>query len=110
MKIVDKQGKEVMDGVKGLLLFYGNTVCDDNFDDNAANAVCQKMGYPGSVTWSTEQTYDFQMELSITHMQCNDNGWSSCSFSNAGNCGHSEDVFIRCIVGKHHSKCLIREY
>ena len=88
-----------MDGEQGLLLFYGNTVCDDNFDDNAAEAICRKMGYRGSVIWTNGESYASQKHLSITHMQCSDNDWTSCSYSNAKNCGHSEDVFLRCIAG-----------
>ena len=99
---MDNSGKEVKGGEKGLLLYYGNTVCDDNFDDNAAEAICRKMGYSGSVIWTNEESFEIQKGLSITHIQCDDDDWSSCSSSNAGSCGHSEDVFLRCITGLHY--------
>ena len=95
---MDKDGNEVMEGERGLLLFYRGTVCDDNFDVNAANIICQQMGYTGAVSWTSGTYYRIQKELEINldDIQCSGNTWSSCTYSKASNCGHGEDVFLAC--------------
>ena len=42
--IVDSEGNAITDGEFGLLLYNGGTVCDDGFNNNAANAICRFMG------------------------------------------------------------------
>jgi hypothetical protein len=42
--MVDSDGNALNGGELGLLLYNNGTICDDNFDDNAANAICQYMG------------------------------------------------------------------
>ena len=46
---MDSEGREhVGPWERGLLLYDGGTVCDDNFDDNAAHAICNELGLGGS--------------------------------------------------------------
>ena len=42
--LVDSAGDVTESGELGLLLYNGGTVCDDQFDINAANAICHSMG------------------------------------------------------------------
>ena len=44
-KLVDADGNDAEEGDLGLLLYNDGTVCDDYFNDYAAVAICQAMGY-----------------------------------------------------------------
>ena len=94
-------GKNIKSGERGLLLFYGGTVCDDGFDNNAADAICGMMGFSGSVSWISGDYFDIQEELEIKldDIDCTDETWSSCDYAKQNNCGHSEDVFLSCETG-----------
>ena len=84
----------------GLLLYKSGTVCNDEFDDNAANAICSLMGYAaigsewtsGSIKWNIQ--YDYSIKLD--DVNCRTNSWSSCTYSEIDDCSHSEDVFLTC--------------
>jgi hypothetical protein len=98
--LVDSEGKFVEGENKlGLLLYNGGTVCDDNFNFNAADAICKVMGYTDAVEWIVGEYFDFQNHYKITldDVQCRDPEWKSCSYTETDiNCGHSEDVMLRC--------------
>ena len=101
---MDVNGKEVKAGRIGLLLYEGGTVCDDNFDDNAANAICREMGNSGSTSWYGGRTFSFgefqnSFEITLDDVTCTDDDWKSCTYSTSHNCGHSEDVFLSCHEG-----------
>ena len=88
----------------GLLLYKGGTVCNDNFNDNAANAICREMGHSRSTSWKSgidplfgeNQT---SLDITLDDIKCSDNDWKSCSYSTSHNCGHNEDVFLSCQAG-----------
>jgi hypothetical protein len=42
--LVNSTGNALEDGEFGLLLINGGTVCNDEFDNNAALAICNSMG------------------------------------------------------------------
>ncbi|CAE1296097.1 Neurotrypsin [Acanthosepion pharaonis] len=80
-------------GVKG-------TVCDDHFDNNDAKVICRMMGYSSGkvipnifgqgqgVIWLDDlNCTGSEVELEI----CSNLSWGT------HNCGHSEDVAIKCI-------------
>ena len=101
---MDVNGQEVKAGRIGLLLYEGGTVCDDNFDDNAANAICHEMGNSGSTSWYGGRTFSFgelqnSFEITLDDVTCTDDDWNSCTYSTSHNCGHSEDVFLSCHEG-----------
>ena len=91
----------------GLLLYKGGTVCNDNFNDNAANAICREMGHSRSTSWKSgidplfgeNQT---SLDITLDDVTCSDNDWKSCSYSTLHNCGHNEDVFLSCQAGKNY--------
>ena len=89
----------------GLLLYKGGTVCDDYFDNLAANAICRQMGFKSATRWTNEKSYKTQQdyEIKLTKVVCEDSEWESCSYSEEPNCQHNEDVFLSCSsTGKYN--------
>ena len=100
-KLVDSEGNEIEEG-EGLLLYRGGTVCDDSFNDTAAEAICLYMEYSHSTGWTSEREItEFQENLAINldDVVCSSADWNSCTFSEENNCGHGEDVFLSCSYG-----------
>ncbi|KAL5268609.1 hypothetical protein ACHWQZ_G002453 [Mnemiopsis leidyi] len=85
---------------EGLLLYGGGTVCDDYFNDDAANAICRELGFGKAISWRNGYLWGVIQDRKPIHLddvQCSgDRRWSSCSFSTTHNCGHGEDVFLTC--------------
>ena len=83
-----------------LLLYYGNTVCDDGFSDNSAAAICKEMGYAGAISWTNGELHGIQHELQIGlgDVICSDDSWESCTSTTSHECDHSEDVHLTCDV------------
>ena len=74
-------------------------MCDDNFGDTAADAICRELGFDESISWSSNGNFLYgQNELSVTldDIACETSEWSSCSYNSDHNCGHSEDVVLSC--------------
>ena len=97
--IVDEDGHVVTDTHEGLLLYMGGTVCDDYFNDDAADAICREMGRPyGTSSWKNGHFFSFQMSKSIKldNVKCQSDVWASCTYKTSHNCEHSEDVYISC--------------
>ena len=85
----------------GLLLYRGGTVCDDSFDQNAADALCSVLGFPGvnsGYTSGGPVLEDFRAGRRITldDVTCGSSDWDDCTYSTTHNCAHSEDVFLQC--------------
>ena len=100
--LVDKEGNEVDVGGEGLLLYNGGTVCDDDFDDNAADAICKFMGYDEASRWTSGNTYDIQkrFEIRLDDVKCRNDDWLSCEYMEwSKKCAHEEDVFLSCTRG-----------
>ena len=97
--LIDINGNAVGAGVQGLLLWKNGTVCDDNFDNNAADAICRNLGHDSHTTWTYGNRWSIQSNYSI-HMddvKCSSNGeWSSCTYLANHNCEHHEDIFLKC--------------
>ncbi|XP_063695438.1 SCO-spondin-like [Bolinopsis microptera] len=98
LSLVDENGEAVGAGVLGLLLSNGGTVCDDDFTDNSADAICKEMGYFGQMSWSFGSKWAIQagFEITLDNVVCSSGDWSSCSFAFADDCTHGEDVFLQC--------------
>ena len=104
-KLVDEDGNAIEDanGIRGLLIYNGGTVCDDSYGDSEADVICQEMGYDRSSDWTSGYFYkELQNSLDITldDVSCEGRSWSSCEYSTTENCGHSEDVFLTCVTGE----------
>ena len=100
--MVDSDGSPIEGQQLGLLLYKGGTVCDDSFDNTAAEAICKYINSSFTAfLWTSEKTFDIQSNLHITldEVQCGSSEWESCRYSEENNCGHSEDVFLSCKPG-----------
>ena len=99
---MNSHGDEVGEGVKGLLLYNGGTVCDDQFDENSAIAICRLLGHRGITSWSSGQEWSIQdgFDINMDEVQCSSELWSSCTFKESHNCEHTEDVFLTCEHGE----------
>lgn len=77
------------------------TVCDDDFDDNAADAVCREMGFSSGTMLASASVYDGDFSLTILMDEINcpagSASFSSCSYEGAHDCDHYEDVGVSCI-------------
>ena len=83
----------------GLLLYKSGTVCNDEFDDNAANAICSLMGYAAiGSEWSSGSKWGIQdtYGIALDDVECSTRSWSSCTYSEHHDCSHYEDVFLTC--------------
>ena len=109
-KLVDNKGEDVTVGERGLLLYNEGTVCgDDEFNANAANTICRKMGHSVAKNWGFGNKSEFQSNLTINlaGVNCIVNGsWSSCDYKsdNITSCEHIQDVFLTCCGGTFFEK------
>ena len=108
--LVDKSDEIITEGGQnGLLIFNEGTVCDDGFNEYAAEAICRQLGFNGAQYWSsgafwspdelTEEDYDLYISTPITldDVNCNGYDWNNdCTFQRTHNCGHSEDIQLVC--------------
>ncbi|MEE9447499.1 MAG: scavenger receptor cysteine-rich domain-containing protein [Arenicellales bacterium] len=77
------------------------TVCDDRFDENnnAANAICQGMGYASGVLRASQDTIVGEGLIFLDDMLCSlgATSYQDCTFVVLGsNCAHDEDVGVTC--------------
>ena len=98
--LVDENGDDVGAGIMGLLISNGGTVCDDNFSDNSADAICRKLGHYGHIEWESASgkhwEIQYQKEIILDEVDCDSEDWSSCSYQFDHDCEHIEDVFLQC--------------
>ena len=95
---------------RGLLLYNGQTVCDDGFSDNSAIAICRMMGYDGFDSWRNGQFFDLQttLEIGLDDVVCSSGSWDSCTSTTTDNCSHGEDVHLNCVAeGMDHNPIMI---
>ena len=100
--IVDQDGNPVDENQLGLLLYSGGTVCDDEFDDTAAEAICRQINSSYMMLqWTAGRRFDIQddYDIKLDDVRCYSTDWESCEYSGEHNCGHSEDVFLVCTSG-----------
>ena len=101
--LVDSEGDTITGQQLGLLLYLGGTVCDDRFNDTAAEAICSHMNksFTSNDTWRSGVDFTIQskLEIKLDDVQCRNGEWENCSFSRNHNCGHHEDIFLSCTTG-----------
>ncbi|XP_045465990.1 uncharacterized protein LOC123674890 [Harmonia axyridis] len=78
------------------------TVCDDDFNDDAAKVVCKNLGYKGTVTVKKEAYFgEGKGPIWLDQVTCfgNESKLEKCSHWKWGenNCEHNEDVGVICI-------------
>ena len=85
-------------GIEELLLYNGGTVCDDNFSNNSAEAICRLLGFSGHFSWSSGSKWEIQSsyEIKLSDIRCSIGDWTACTFRTTQNCDHSEDIFLAC--------------
>ena len=95
---MDSKGNEIVEEQLGLLLYKGATVCDDNFNYDAADAICREMNFKFATNWTTEESFENQIsyEITVGKVDCSSEEWGSCRFSEEHECGHNRDVFLSC--------------
>ncbi|XP_046745946.1 uncharacterized protein LOC124403977 isoform X2 [Diprion similis] len=81
------------------------TVCDDDFSDKAATVICRSLGYEGQATAIKNGAFgpgDGPIWLDEVFCSGNETQLYRCDHENWGrhNCGHDEDVGVRCKVGE----------
>ena len=76
------------------------TVCDDFFDDNAADTICREMGFSSGTMLDSVYDGDFSLTILMDDINCpaGSASFSSCSYEGAHDCSHFEDVGVSCIV------------
>ena len=104
-ELVNEDGNRIEDanGIRGLLIYNGGTVCDDGFGDSEADVICQEMGYNRSTGWTSGSYYDEVqgiLDIALDDVHCDGGSWSSCDYLTTHNCRHSEDVFLTCVTGE----------
>ena len=97
---MDSNGNNIVGEELGLLLYKGGTVCDDNFNFNAADAICREMNFMYAREWTSGESFEIQdnYEITLNNARCSNMGWEYCSYSEfyGRYCGHNEDVFLSC--------------
>ena len=76
-------------------------MCDDGFSDTAAAAICRHLGFGGASSWTSSGTFfsgQERMPINMDDVSCSSTTWSECSFDEANNCGHKEDVTLSCFT------------
>ena len=97
--LVDSEGNNITEEEQlGLLLYKGGTVCDDSFDAKAAEAICKQMNFTRAVEWNSDTNFGIQSDydIKLDEVECLSADWRNCTYSEDHDCGHSEDVFLRC--------------
>ena len=103
-KLVNSNGATISaPGYEVLVLYNGGTLCDTDgwFNSYASDAICKKMGYEGSNSWSSGHSHSFQNNypMMLDNVRCSSNLlWSSCLHDyGIGDCSHYNDVYLNCI-------------
>lgn len=77
------------------------TVCDDDWDHDDAQVVCQSLGFPNFTGVARVAAYFGQGSgpILLDNVRCNGNEVDirNCSFTSNVNCGHSEDAGVICV-------------
>ncbi|EFJ41233.1 hypothetical protein VOLCADRAFT_68493, partial [Volvox carteri f. nagariensis] len=76
------------------------TVCDDNFDANAANAVCRQLGFPPGIPFGNAAFGQGTGPIQLDGFICSSTAsrLDSCTIPAwaTHDCSHSEDAGVRC--------------
>ena len=63
--LVDSTGNLINGTELGLLLYGGSTLCKHPFNYNAAFAICKQMNYNRSVRWTSQESFDIQVDVNV---------------------------------------------
>ena len=101
--MVNSDGEAAGAGELGLLLYKQGTVCNDNFNYKAADAICVELGFKWASRWTSSSKFliqnNYDIEMSDVH--CDSDSWTSCTFiTDIRSCSHEEDVFLKCYSGE----------
>ncbi|CAC5366311.1 PRSS12 [Mytilus coruscus] len=88
---------------EGRLEIYLNgtwgTVCDDHFSDIDAAVACRQLGYRTGIVVSSNIITDGFGIIWLDDVSCTgtESKLMNCTYTEKHNCGHNEDVGIRCV-------------
>ena len=89
------------------MIYNGGPVCFNQFSDNAATAVCNKLGYwigtyEKDKNRSAKVSIDGMVSCNSSGIFCSDRGWESCNVvqNNESACGVEWYVVLTCSVNK----------
>ena len=100
--LVDENGQYTQNG-HGLLMYQGGTVCDDKFNDEAAEWVCRMMGFWSTSSWTHgifSQIQDDNLPIALDDLECVllYGFIPRCAVkTTTSDCTHSEDVQVNCV-------------
>ena len=101
--LINKSGDNVSPGERGLLLYKGGTVCNNDFSNYSANAICSEMGYTRAISWSSGYPRDYLIEgfdVKLEAVKCTSNDWGSCDYSTSPYyCLPDHHVLLTCAGG-----------
>ncbi|PIK48883.1 putative deleted in malignant brain tumors 1 protein-like isoform X1 [Apostichopus japonicus] len=92
-------GNETAGRVEIFLNGEWGTVCDDAWDINDANVVCNQLGFPGALGYRTAAAFgEGTGEIHLDDVVCSgqETELLSCSYSSIDNCNHGEDAGVIC--------------
>ncbi|XP_071842148.1 uncharacterized protein [Apostichopus japonicus] len=92
-------GNETAGRVEIFLNGEWGTVCDDAWDINDANVVCNQLGFPGALNYRTNAAFgEGTGEIHLDDVGCggDETELLSCSYSSIDNCNHGEDAGVIC--------------
>ena len=101
--LVNSNGEAAGAGELGLLLYKQGTVCDDNFNYTAADAICVELGFGWATRWNSDSRFTIQdnYDIKMDDVRCENDSWTSCTFRTVSrNCYHYNDVFLECNSGE----------
>ncbi|PIK47660.1 putative deleted in malignant brain tumors 1 protein-like isoform X5 [Apostichopus japonicus] len=92
-------GNETAGRVEIFLNGEWGTVCDDAWDINDANVVCNQLGFPGALDYRTDAAFgEGTGEIHLDDVGCSgeETELLSCYYSAIDNCNHGEDAGVIC--------------
>ena len=81
-------------------------MCDDDFTDMAAEAICRDMKYGGANRWTSSTSDDdigyyfnklrWNYNMKLDDVNCQTPDWESCTYTIYHDCTKTEGVFLSC--------------
>ena len=102
-RLIRQSGDDTSPGERGLLLYKGGNVCDEDFSYYSASAICREMGYKQASHWTTvdfspdDNYQDTRFNITPSKVVCDNEDWKSCFYStDTIDCDPFEDVMLTC--------------
>ena len=82
----------------GRVILHGQTVCEEGFDDNAANVVCKMLGFQYGEAVMGGLDHDDNLELAGKSFNCTgkETSLESCNILTGVSCDSNKDAAVLC--------------